>query len=191
MAKGFTEQQKVTIHNRLLVECKESWQRYGFKKTSIDDICKSVGISKGAFYIFFDAKEALFYQTFKHILDGLYEDIENKLSVMSNKYGVAEALKQIYRVYNECTFIYDTKNPDFLAFFHKLEEEQREELSEKTYRSTKFMLDKPYLSLKIEEDLAISVLSAMLNTITQESTLCNPLDVFDFMIDNLIDNIFE
>ncbi|MFK3938009.1 TetR/AcrR family transcriptional regulator [Alkalihalobacillus sp. NPDC078783] len=191
MAKGFTEQQKVTIHNKLLEECKESWQRYGFKKTSIDDICKSVGISKGAFYIFFDTKEALFYQTFKTIQDRLYEDVESKLAAMSNKFGVAEALKQIYRVYNECTFIYDIKNPDFLAFFNKLEEEQREELTEKAYRSTKYMLDKPYLTLKIEEDLAISVLSAMLNTITQESTLCSPVSVFDFMIDNLIDNIFE
>ncbi|GAF64661.1 putative transcriptional regulator [Bacillus sp. TS-2] len=191
VAKGFSEQQKKTFSNQLKNECKLSWQRFGYKKTSIDDLCKHVGISKGAFYIFFPTKEALFYQTFRDIQDYLYEVVENKLVEMPNKYGVAAALKEIFRVYHESPFIYEHKNPDFLAFFNKLEEEQRIDLSEKTYISTKYMLNKPFLSLKIEEDLAISILSAMLNTITENSTLSNPIDVFDFMVDHLIDEIFD
>ena len=54
------------------------------------------------------------------------------------------------------------------------------------------MLNKPFLKLKVEEDLAISILSAMLNTIAhKDEMLSDPKAVFGFMIDHLIDDIFE
>ncbi|HID0759145.1 hypothetical protein NVT68_000695 [Clostridium botulinum] len=57
---------------------------------------------------------------------------------------------------------------------------------------TKFMLNKPFLSLKIDEDLAISVLTAMLTSISQkDKMLCDSVKAFGFMIDNLIDDIFN
>ncbi|APF25584.1 hypothetical protein ACXATD_000110 [Clostridium sporogenes] len=54
------------------------------------------------------------------------------------------------------------------------------------------MLNKPFLSLKIDEDLAISVLTAMLTSISQkDKMLCDSVKAFGFMIDNLIDDIFN
>ena len=57
MPKGFTDDEKKIITKKLIEECKYSWQRYGYKKTSVDELCKNAGISKGAFYIFFKTKE--------------------------------------------------------------------------------------------------------------------------------------
>lgn len=192
MPKGFTENEKIIITEKLIKECKSNWQKYGYKKTSIDALCKDIGISKGSFYSFFDTKEDLFYQVIKETQEHLYEIVEERISQNQSKYGVAEALKEIYLEYSKSSFMYDTKNPDFLSFFNKLSEQQRKELTEKSYVGTKFMLNKPFLSLKIDEDLAISVLTAMLTSISQkDKMLCDSVKVFGFMIDNLIDDIFN
>ena len=53
MARSFTEREKENIKRSLQEACKQSWTQYGYKKTSVDDLCKQVGISKGAFYLLF------------------------------------------------------------------------------------------------------------------------------------------
>lgn len=192
MPKGFTYEEKEIITEKLMKECKLNWQKYGYKKTSIDTLCQDIGISKGSFYSFFESKEALFYQVFKETLDQLYSIVEERISQKQNKYGVADALKEIYLEYSKSSFIYDVNNPDFLSFYNKLNKEQRLELTDKSYLGAKIMLHKPFLSLKIEENLAISLLFAMLSSVSQkDDMLCEGTKVFEFMIDHLIDDIFD
>jgi AcrR family transcriptional regulator len=45
---------------RLLDEAAALIERYGYDKTTVDDLARAAGISKGAFYLVFDGKEALF-----------------------------------------------------------------------------------------------------------------------------------
>lgn len=192
MPKGFTYEEKEIITEKLMKECKLNWQKYGYKKTSIDNLCQDIGISKGSFYSFFESKEALFYQVFKETLDQLYSIVEERISQKQNKYGVADALKEIYLEYSKSSFMYDVNNPDFLSFYNKLNKEQRLELTDKSYLGAKIMLHKPFLSLKIEENLAISLLFAMLSSVSQkDDMLCEGTKVFEFMIDHLIDDIFD
>lgn len=192
MPKGFTEQEKLNITEKLITECKLSWQKFGYKKTSIDDLCKNVGISKGAFYLFFDTKELLFLETAKRVQKRLYRVVENILLEHQNRSGMAKALKEIYKEYCQSPFMYETTSPDFLSFFNKLSEEQQKEINNDSYAGAKIMLDKPFLKLKVSEELAISTLSATLFTISlRKKMLYNPLDVFDFMIENLVEAIFE
>ena len=56
MARSFSEREKENIRKSLIDICKQSWTQYGYKKTSVDEMCKQVGISKGAFYLFFESK---------------------------------------------------------------------------------------------------------------------------------------
>ena len=60
MARSFTEREKENIKKSLLEACKKSWTQYGYKRPGVDDLCRQAGISKGAFYLFFESKEALF-----------------------------------------------------------------------------------------------------------------------------------
>lgn len=192
MPKGFTEQERINISEKLIAECKLSWQKYGYKKTSIDDLCKKVGISKGAFYLFFETKESLFMETLKRVQKNLYRVVENVLSENQNRDGIAKALKEIYREYSKSSFMYETTSVDFLSFFNKLTEEQQKEINNDSYSGAKIMLNKPFLKLKVSEELAVSVLSSVLYTISQrEKMLCDPMDAFEFMIDNLVKAIFE
>lgn len=192
MPKGFSDKEKVAITHKLIAECKTNWHLYGYKKTSIDTLCQNIGISKGAFYIFFESKESLFYQVIKQTQTQLYELIEQHLSKNPSKYGVAEALKEVFAEYCNSSFMYDVKSTDFQAFLNKLSEEQRNELNNLSQAGAQFMLRKPFLVLKIDEEFAMSILTAMLATVSQkDNMLSNVTEVFSFMIDNLIDKIFE
>lgn len=60
MPRGFTEQERAIIRAKLLDAGRAALAVGGVRKTSVDDLVGSVGISKGAFYLFFDSKEELF-----------------------------------------------------------------------------------------------------------------------------------
>jgi len=60
MPKGFTEHEKELIRKRLVKEGYKQFSAYGLKKTNIEELAKAAKISKGAFYLFYESKEALF-----------------------------------------------------------------------------------------------------------------------------------
>jgi AcrR family transcriptional regulator len=60
MPKAFTEHEKELIGQRLLEQGYKLFSSYGLKKTNIEEIVEAAGISKGAFYLFYESKEALF-----------------------------------------------------------------------------------------------------------------------------------
>jgi AcrR family transcriptional regulator len=60
MPKGFTEHEKELIRKRLLKEGYKQFSVYGLKKTNIEELAEAAKISKGAFYLFYESKEALF-----------------------------------------------------------------------------------------------------------------------------------
>jgi AcrR family transcriptional regulator len=60
MPKAFTEEEKEWIRQRLLEEGEKQFTTFGLKKTNVEELAAAAGISKGAFYIFYESKEALF-----------------------------------------------------------------------------------------------------------------------------------
>ncbi len=60
MPKGFTEREKELIGQRLIEQGNKLFSAYGLKKTNVEELAEAAGISKGAFYLFYESKEALF-----------------------------------------------------------------------------------------------------------------------------------
>jgi AcrR family transcriptional regulator len=60
MPKAFTEHEKDLIGKRLLEQGYKLFSAYGLRKTSVEELAQAAGISKGAFYLFYESKEALF-----------------------------------------------------------------------------------------------------------------------------------
>ncbi len=50
------------VRQQVLDEASRLFLQYGFKKTTMDEIARRVGISKGALYLHFDSKEAIFLE---------------------------------------------------------------------------------------------------------------------------------
>lgn len=80
MVKAFTKINKKLIKRNLIKKGREYFIRYGVKKTSIDELARAAGISKGSFYKFFDSKEALFLAIHEESEDKLRKDMMKKLA---------------------------------------------------------------------------------------------------------------
>ncbi len=67
MPKWFSEMEKENIRGLLLKQGEMQFARFGFKKANVDEIAAAAGISKGAFYRFYESKELLFMDIIEHV----------------------------------------------------------------------------------------------------------------------------
>jgi len=81
MPKAFSENEKEIIRAQMLIRGRELFEKQGLKKTSVDELAKVAGISKGAFYFFFESKEELFLE----ILEQLEQEIQTKILIFAIK----------------------------------------------------------------------------------------------------------
>ena len=192
MARSFTEREKENIRRNLQEACKQSWTQYGYKKTSVDDLCKQAGISKGAFYLFFESKEALFCEVLCSVQEQICNAALEVIRKYKEKHGVAEALKLIYREYDKNNFLYHSDSTDFTILMNKLSEEEAKKIEESNYMSQQIFLSQPYLKFKVDADLAMSVIYSLIMNIKNKDILpYNHIETFDFMVSNLVDSLYE
>ena len=192
MARSFTEREKENIKKSLQEACKQSWTQYGYKKTSVDDLCRQVGISKGAFYLFFESKEALFCEVLYSVQEQICNAASEVIEKHKNKYGVAEALKLIYREYDKNNFLCDSDSTDYIILRNKLSEEQAKKIEESNHMSQQLFSSNPCLKLKVDANLAMSVIYSFIMNIKNKDILpYNHTETFDFMVDHMIDSLYE
>ena len=192
MARSFTEREKENIKRSLQEACKQSWTQYGYKKTSVDDLCKQVGISKGAFYLFFESKESLFCEVLCSVQEQICSAALEVIERHKDRYGVAKALKLIYREYDKNNFLYNSDSTDFTILMNKLSEEQAKKIEESNRMSRQLFSNRPYLKFKVDTDLAMSVIYSLIMNIKNKDILPhNHMETFDFMVDHLIDSLYE
>ncbi len=192
MARSFSEREKVNIRKSLTLICKQSWTQYGYKKTSVDEICKQAGISKGAFYLFFESKEALFCEVLCSVQREICEMAAAAMEEEKGKSGAAKALKLIYRAYNKNSFLYGSDTADYTILMNKVSEEQAKEMEQAGELSRQLFSSHPVLKFKVGANMAISVIYSLIMNIKNKDILPqNHLEVFDFMADHLIDDLYE
>ena len=56
----------------------ELFNRHGYDNVTIDDICDTIGVSKGAFYTHFKSKDQVILENFIH-LNSVYDDLINEI----------------------------------------------------------------------------------------------------------------
>ncbi len=192
MARSFTEREKERIRKSLQEACKKSWTQYGYKKTSIDSLCGQAGISKGAFYLFFESKEALFCEVLCSVQKQIYDAAAIMVGEQKNKYGIAEALKFIYREYDKNNFLYDADTKDYAAMVNKLSEGQAQRMEESSRMGKELFLCQPHLRLKVDADMAMSVIYSLIMNIKNKDALPHGhMETFDYMVDHLIGSLYE
>ncbi|MEC3794182.1 TetR/AcrR family transcriptional regulator, partial [Clostridioides difficile] len=191
-AKSFTEIEKDNIRKRLISECEINWSKYGYKKTNIDELCSKSGIAKGSFYTFFDSKEKLFFEVLNGIQNRLISSVDEILSNMPPKEGFAKALKMLYRLYDKNPFLYLPTNTDYITLLNKIPKEMLSQLEYSNVQSFYSLIERHNLKLKIEKEKAFGVCNALLSSLLlKEDIGYDYIEVFDFMVDNLVEHILE
>ncbi|MFN8435533.1 MAG: TetR/AcrR family transcriptional regulator [Anaerolineales bacterium] len=126
MPKAFTEKEKGTLRAQMREKGKKLFETHGLKKTSVDELTEAVGISKGAFYLFYESKEELFME----ILEGFEKEIQEKiLNFAANpnanaRKNVSEALKSFLLTWDDYPLLKNLGKADFDYLVRKLPAER-------------------------------------------------------------------
>jgi AcrR family transcriptional regulator len=72
--------------------------RYGFKKTSMDDVAQAAGVSRQGLYLYFDTKDLLFREALQYLVSHIISTAravaeDGNLSLRDRLLGVFEALQ--------------------------------------------------------------------------------------------------
>ena len=73
MPRAFTDTERSAIRERLLAAGKDLFARRGIRATTVEQLARAAGVSKGAFYLFYPSKEALFF--------AIVEEVETSMQV--------------------------------------------------------------------------------------------------------------
>lgn len=189
-----SERERANIREKLQSLCEQLWVSQGYKKTSVKELCSKTEIAIGTFYSLFSTKEDLFFQTAKAIQTRLTDQFLQTVLQGTNKDSLAKALKELFREFDSKPFLYNVNTPDFRAFVTKLSEKELDEIKFESIIFFREICRVTQLKPKIDETKACGILSALLSTITAKQTLsvmCDCFEVFDFMVDNLVEKMFE
>jgi AcrR family transcriptional regulator len=75
MPRAFTDTERSAIRERLIATGQSLFARRGIRATTVEQLAREAGISKGAFYFFYPSKEALFFA----IVEQVEEEIQSRL----------------------------------------------------------------------------------------------------------------
>lgn len=126
MPKAFSDQEKETIRAQFREKGKKLFEKHGLKKTSVDELTEAVGVSKGAFYLFFESKEELFMEILeqfeKEIQTSILEfSIKSKTNARKN---VSDMLKGFLLTWDAYPLLKNFSQTDFDYLVRKIPKER-------------------------------------------------------------------
>lgn len=194
MPRAFTVREKSAIQERLLKAGRERFARYGLRKTNIEELTQAAGISKGAFYLFYDSKEALYFD----IMARVEAEIQASMLEAVRRSGKPsrESFKQFLRtaldILQTHPFFANASSDDYQALLGKMSQQQIQE---------GIRADEAYVALLLdawrEKGLEIAypprIVSALLRSLVFVSLHRDDYepDIYEETIDLLIDMTAE
>ena len=163
MATAFTTEEKEVIRKKLHKVAKECLQRYGVKKTTVDQMAAMADISKGSFYNFYSSKEMLFFT----VLEEYQIDVMNRLTEqldMETKIDTNRLVELLYDFYQDFrySFMYTIfKNHEMELLVRKL---PKEAITNHHLIDDR-MVKKIVSRINIRENVSVEIVSALFRTI--------------------------
>ena len=163
MVAAFTAEEKEVIKRKLHTVAKECLQRYGVKKTTVDQMAALADISKGSFYNFYSSKEMLFFA----VLEEYQIDVMNHLTEqlgMETKIDTNRLVQLLYDFYQDFrySFMYTIfKNHEMELLVRKLPKE----VITNHHLIDDRMVKKIVSRINIRENISVEIVSALFRTI--------------------------
>ena len=163
MATAFTAEEKEVIRKKLHEVAKECLQRYGVKKTTVDQMAAMVDISKGSFYNFYPSKEMLFFAVLEEyqidVMDRLTEQLGMETKIDTNR--LVQLLYDFYQDFRY-SFMYTIfKNHEMELLIRKL---PKEAITNHHLIDDR-MVKKIVSRINIRENVSVEIVSALFRTI--------------------------
>lgn len=191
MATAFTNEEKEEIRKKLHKAAKECLQRYGVRKTTVDQMVAMADISKGSFYNFYSSKEMLFFKVLEEyqidILNRLKEQLGQEDQI--NKDQLVQLLYDFYQDFRY-SFMYTIfKNHEMELLIRKLPKE----VITTHHLLDDRMVEKIVSKINIKENVSVEIVSAFFRTIAMSILHIEEIGEkqFDTILRLLIQGIVE
>lgn len=123
---------------RILNAAKECFSRYGYDKTTLEDIGKAVGLNKASLYYYFKNKDSIFAAVIIDEADRLLESLREKLShVTGGCEKILTYLEEKLKYFQEVTHLLELTmdiirnvQPFFKDLYQELNDKERTFLAE-------------------------------------------------------------
>ncbi len=126
MPKWFSDTEKELIQKRLLEQGYKLFSAHGLKKTNVDELARAAGISKGAFYRFYESKEALFMD----VIEQVEKELRLQIITMIDQPGPSPrarlfaVLKKGFDIFETVPILKIFTNSDFDLLFSRVPAEK-------------------------------------------------------------------
>ena len=191
MATAFTAEEKEVIKRKLHKVAKECLQRYGVKKTTVDQMAAMVDISKGSFYNFYSSKEMLFFAVLEEyqidVMNRLTEQLDMEAKIDTNR--LVELLYDFYQGFRY-SFMYTIfKNNEMELLIRKL---PKEAITNHHLIDDR-MVKKIVSRINIKENVSVEIVSALFRTIAMTILHIEEIgeEQFDIALKFVIQGIVE
>ncbi|RSJ84102.1 TetR/AcrR family transcriptional regulator [Streptococcus cristatus] len=191
MATAFTTEEKEIIRKKLHKVAKECLQRYGVKKTTVDQMAAMVDISKGSFYNFYSSKEMLFFAVLEEyqidVMDRLTEQLDMEAKIDTNR--LVQLLYDFYQDFRY-SFMYTIfKNHEMELLVRKL---PKEAITNHHLIDDR-MVKKIVSRINIRENVSVEIVSALFRTIAMTILHIEEIgeEQFDITLKLVIQGIVE
>lgn len=193
MVRGFSEEDKFQIKEKLKRACEQSWKTNGYKRTSIPYLTKTVGISTGAFYLMYETKEQLFIEVLEKVQENLLRTWAGFIQEEESSFvGFKKGMKWLFKEYRQYPALYNFNNSEYDLFFAKLPQEQVTQLKEKSLDIFSEVIHTSNLHLLLPEKDAIDIIHTILFLATiDRDTLTATETSFEFLLDHSLPGIFK
>ena len=163
MATAFTDEEKKIIRKKLEKAAKECLQRYGVRKTTVDQIVAMADISKGSFYSFYSSKEMLFFRVLEKYQIDIMSRLEEQLD-QENQINANQFVQLLYDFYQDFRYSFAFtifKNREMELLIRKL---PKEVITTHHLLDNK-MAEKIVSRINIRETVSVEIVSALFRTI--------------------------
>ena len=163
MATAFTDEEKKIIRKKLEKAAKECLQRYGVRKTTVDQMVAMADISKGSFYSFYSSKEMLFFRVLEKYQIDIMSRLEEQLD-QENQINANQFVKLLYDFYQDFRYSFAFtifKNREMKLLIRKLPKE----VIETHHLLDNKMAEKIVSRINIRETVSVEIVSALFRTI--------------------------
>ena len=125
---------KEEFRKKAIVIAGQIFSRYGFKKTTMDEVAKALKMGKSSIYYYFNSKEEIFEAVLLHEANILRNELTTAIKSIDSPIGKMEKyvfvrMKAFEKLSNYYNAIFD-KNLDHFEFIEKIREKyDREEVA--------------------------------------------------------------
>lgn len=140
MPRAFTDDERELIAKRLLEQGSELFATHGLRKTSVEELARAAGISKGAFYLFYDSKEALFMDAVEHAEQMFRADVLAAIDAPgpSPRARLAGVLREAFTTWRTIPLLRAFNSTDYERLYRRMPVEKLQEhlLSDRAFLQT-------------------------------------------------------